>query len=125
MNVRRLTSLKHVLFRRIRSCIQQIVHDIRIEQHRILRHDADVSAQTVQLQVSKVVAVDGDRAVCHVVEAEEELERCGLSATGLAYDGGLRAGCDGEVDAVEDWTALLGLVGEFDVVEGDLTLGGR
>ena len=70
------------------------------------------------------MSVDGDGAVCHVVEAEEELERCRLSAAGLADDGGLCTGCDGEVDAVEYWTALLGLVGELDIVEGDFALGG-
>ena len=63
------------------------------------------------------MAVDGDGAVCHIVEAEEELERCRLSAAGFANDGGLRAGCDSKVNAVEYRTALFGLVGEFDVVE--------
>lgn len=52
MDIRRLARLKHILLRRIRSCIQQIVHDIGVEQHRILRHDTDVSAQTVQLEIS-------------------------------------------------------------------------
>lgn len=70
------------------------------------------------------MAVDGDGAVCHVVKAEEEFERCGLSAARFADDGGLCTGCDGEVDAIEDGAALLGLVGEFDVVEGDFALGG-
>lgn len=71
------------------------------------------------------MAVDGDGAVCHVVKAEEELERCGLSAARFADDGGLCAGCDSKVYAIENGTALLGLVGKFDVVERDFALGGR
>lgn len=125
MDVRSLACLKHILLCRIRSRIQQIVHDGRVEQHGILRHDTDVSAYAVELDISQIMAINGNRTVCHVVEAEEKLERGGLSTARLADDGCLCAGCNGKVNAVEDKTALFSLVSEFDVVEGNFAPDGR
>lgn len=67
--------LVHVFFRRIRSGIEQVVHDGSVEQNGILGHHTDVSTEAVELEVPQVVAVDGNGAVCDVVETEEELER--------------------------------------------------
>jgi hypothetical protein len=125
MNVRSLACLKHIFLRRVRSRIQQIIHDGRVEQHGILRHDTNISAQTVKFDIPQVMAINGNGTVCNVVEAEEKFERGGLSTTGLADNGCLCAGCNGKVYAVEDKAALLSLVSEFDVVEGNFALEGR
>lgn len=81
MNVRRLTCLVNIFLCRIWPRVQKIVHDGRIKQNCILGNDTDVAAKTLELEISEIVAVNGNGAIRDVVEAEEKLERGGLSTT--------------------------------------------
>jgi hypothetical protein len=55
-----------------RLAVGDVVFDGVVEQHRILRHDADRVAQRLLRHVAQVLAVDGDAAAVDVVEAEQQ-----------------------------------------------------
>ena len=63
------------------------VGDVRpdgvVEQDGVLRHQADRGAQGLLSDVAQVLAVDQDRALAHVVEAEQEAHHVDLPAPEL------------------------------------------
>ncbi len=52
--------------------IGDVVLDAVVEQHRILRHDADRGAQRFLGEPAQVLCVDADAAAIDVVEAEQQ-----------------------------------------------------
>jgi len=123
VNIGSLARLVYVFLRRIRSGVEQVVHDGSVEQNRILGHYTNVSAEAIELEVPKVVTVDGDGAVRDIVEAEKKLERCRFTAAGFSNNGSLGSRGNRKVDAVEDRATLLRVIGKLDIVKGDFALG--
>ena len=72
--------------------IGDVVFDRVVEQHGVLRDDADGGAQGLLLHVADVLAVDQDAAAGHVVEAEQQARDGGLAGAGRADDGERLAG---------------------------------
>ena len=80
--------------RRVRTTVRDVVvHGVR-EQEAVLEHDADVAAERVEGDVAYVDAVDGDRAVLHVVEAGEQQADRRLPRAGRTDQGDGLAGRD-------------------------------
>ena len=90
------------------------------EQERILQHDAEAAAQIVEIHVADVDAVDADRALLHVVEAQQQRDDRGLAGAGVADDGDGLAGFDGEGDVAENPVGFVGACsdGPFEPARG-------
>src|SRR3546814_19793152 len=82
--------------------VADIVADRVVEQHAVLRNDADRGAQASLRHLRDVLAVYGDTAASRLIEAEEEPRQGRLARARGADDGEHRAGPDVEVDALED-----------------------
>src|SRR3569832_1527104 len=61
--------------------ILNVVIERVVEQHRVLRHDADGGAQALLRDVADVLAVDQYPAAVHVIKAEEQARERGLART--------------------------------------------
>src|SRR3546814_2587083 len=101
--------------------VADIVADRVVEQHAVLRNDADRGAQASLRHLRDVLAVYGDTAASRLIEAEEEPRQGRLARARGADDGEHRAGPDVEVDALED--RPVGVVDELDVLEADMAGG--
>ena len=66
------------------------------EQEWVLQHDAVAPPQLRQIHVADVDAVDANRALLHVVEAQQQRDDRGLARAGVADKRDRFAGIDGE-----------------------------
>ena len=123
MNIGGFGGLEDVEFSRIRVRVFEVIHDGRVEQNRVLGHNADVFPKAVELQVADIPAVDPDGAAVHVVEAVQELEAGRLAASRFSHERGLRPGRDSKTDPVDRRVPLLSLVGEPHIAELDFAFG--
>lgn len=122
MDVGGLGGREDVGLGRVRVRVPEVVHDRGVEEHRVLRHDADVLPDAVELQVADVAAVHQDRPAVHVVEPVQQLQARRFPAARLPHECGLRPRRHREADPVDG--RLLALVGEPHVPELDLAFGG-
>lgn len=122
-DVRQPRRLLDLLIRCAQPSISDVVHDVAVEERRLLRYDAHFLPQALELDVSQLLVVDEDSTPGGLVEAEEEAEDCRFAAAGGTDDGDLLAGGDGEGDVLEDGAG--GVVAEGDVFEADLTTSGQ
>src|SRR5262249_47773664 len=65
-------SLLDLHARRVRAAISDVVIDRVVEQHRVLRHDADRAPEALLRDIANILAVDLDRARSDVVKTEEQ-----------------------------------------------------
>ena len=96
-----LRRLPHLIHARILIRILDVVVDGVVEQHRILRHDADVLAQAGLSHVADVLPVDQDAAVIRFVKTEQQSRQRGLAGAGRPDHGDLAPGFDFETDVVQ------------------------
>ena len=102
--------------RRPGPAIGDVVEDRVVEQHRVLRHDADRAPQAVLGHVAEILAVDLDRAVIDVVEAEQQPRDRRFAGAARADDRDRAAGRHAEIDtSLQDRAARV--VAEIDMVE--------
>lgn len=69
MNISRPAGVLHLLFGSVRIGVLQVVQDSRVEQHCVLRHNSNIPADAVGLQVLQVVAINSDGTLGDIVEA--------------------------------------------------------
>ena len=72
-----------------------------IKEHGVLRHDADLAAQGIELHLGDVDAIHQHRAELGVVETGHQLGEGALAGTTGADDGDEFTPGDGEVDTLE------------------------
>ena len=72
------------------------MHDIRVEQRRVLGNYPDILTQAFQLHLVDVLVIDEDLPRCRVVEAVEKAEDGGFTAARGTDNGDFLAGRDGE-----------------------------
>lgn len=125
MNIGCLARFVDIPWCRLWSGVEQVVHDGGIEQHCVLRHNANVSPDTINFHVPEVMSVDLNRAVSNVVKPEEELQTRGLATSRLSHKGCFRARGDCEANIFDHRIAFLALVRKLDVSEGNLASRGR
>jgi hypothetical protein len=99
------------------AAVGDVVADGVIEQHGVLRDDADCVPQAGLGVIADISAVDHYAPGGDVVEAEEQAGDGGFAGAGGSNDGDFMAGGDVEGDAFEDFA--LRRVAEPDVLEGD------
>ena len=107
------------LGRRAGRAVRDVGGDGVVEQHRLLRHHADLRAQRGQRHVADVAAVDQDRAARHVVEPRQQVDERRLAGAAAADDGHHLAGADAERHAAQRVAAVAVFVAEADVAELD------
>jgi len=120
-------SRDHLGLGRPGPAVLDVVVDGVVEQHRILRHDADCRAQRALGKPADVAAIDADAAIrfrrIHVIETIQQARQRALARAAVADHGHRLAGRDSEVD-IEQYLPL-GLVAETDVLESDGAGSGR
>lgn len=110
-------SFVYVFLSGIRLGIHEVVHECVVEKNRILRDDAELTAQTCNGNVAHVHAIYLDAAGINVVKPEEQFQDGGLATSALANDGGRCAGQHFETDAFEGMLSLV--ICEVDVLDRD------
>ncbi|MCY1518954.1 hypothetical protein D9M68_536900 [compost metagenome] len=115
MDVRQAGGRLDLRVARVRAPVADVVADGVVEQHGVLRHDADRRPQAGLRHVADVLAVDQNRAAVGVVEAEQQARDGGFARARRAHDGNGLAGGDREADALQDRPA--GVVAEMHVAE--------
>ncbi len=73
-----------------------------VEQHRVLRHDADGAAHTGLRDLGDVLAVDQNAPGLRRVKAKQQTRQRGFSRAGRADDGDCFSGGHGEVQPIEN-----------------------
>lgn len=96
MHVRTNSGSLDLFIGRIQPPIANIVHDIRMEQRRILRDHANSLSEGIQLNLGDVLSVDKNPAGGGLVEPVKQTEDGRLAASGWTDDGNLLARRDGE-----------------------------
>ena len=114
MGVRELRGFLDFLPRGVRLAVGDVLGDRRVEEERVLQHQADARAHRGDREVAHVAAVAQDRAALRVEEAHEQAHERGLAAAGGADDGEAFARPQRKVQFAED---ALFAVGERDVPE--------
>ena len=79
MDMRRARRLDDFLARGLGPAVGDVVVDGIVEQHRILRHDADGAAQAFLRDLADVLTIHEDAACGRVVEAEQQARQRGLA----------------------------------------------
>jgi hypothetical protein len=102
----------------LHPAVGDVVIQAVVEQHRVLRHDADVLAQAGLGDLADVLAVDEDAAGSDIEEAEQQARQGRFAGAAGAHHGQLAAGGDGEADVVQDRPARV--VGEPTTFEAHL-----
>ncbi len=98
-----------------RPAVGDVVVDGVVEQHGILRHDADRFAQAVLGHVAHVLAVDRDPPGVHVVEAVDQARQRRLAGAAVTDHGDLLPRRHLEIERVQD--RALRLVAEIHGLE--------
>ncbi len=109
---------KHFFVAGVPAAITDVLHHRGGEQERILQDDAQLLAQRRLLQAADVVAVDGDAAFIHIVEAAEQADDGGFAGTGGAHEGDGLARRGGQADILQH--RLARLISEAYMLEDDL-----
>jgi len=117
VDLRQACRREDVLAAGVGPAVGDVVVQRVVEQHGVLRHDADGLAQAVLGHVAHVLAVDQYAAAADVVETEQQTRQGGFAAAAGADHGHLAPGGDREVHIEQD--GALGVVGEADVLEAD------
>ena len=105
----------HFFLARAFAAISDVVADGVVEQHAVLRDDADGAAQGLLGDGGDILPVDQDAPGPRIVEAEQQPGDGGLARARRADDGGAGSGGDFEAEAVQDLPVAV--IAEADVVE--------
>ena len=118
VDLRQLRGGDDIVVRRAGAAVGDVVFDRVVEEHGILRDDADRRAHAVLAHRADVAPVDRDAPAGDVVEAEQEARQRALPRAGRTDDGDGMARRNGEAHVEQDLAVLL--VAEVDVLEAHL-----
>ena len=105
----------HLLARCLRFAVGDVVVNRVVEQHRVLRHDADRRAQRFLRDFADVLSVDRDAPRIDIVEAVQQTRQRRLARTGGADHGDGFPGWDGKIHVVQN--AALWTIAERNLIE--------
>ena len=94
--------LHHVGESRVGIRRDQVLVDGAGEEHRLLRHHAEILAQLVGGEMADVASVDGDAAVVGLVEPQQQLRQRALARARRAGQYRELAGLEREVQVLEE-----------------------
>ncbi len=87
MSVGRLGRRDDLILRRIRPSVGDVLRHGRAEEDRLLEDHANRAAQSAQVEVAHVDAVDAHPAGICIIEARDEMDQRALARAGLAQHG--------------------------------------
>ena len=97
MRIGKLGGSFDLLVRGIQPAVANVLPDRCREYISILKHDPQLTAQTVLVQLADIAAIYGDYAIINLIEAGEEIDNGGFAGAcradegnGLAWPGGKR-----------------------------------
>ena len=118
VDLRRPRSTLDLGSRGLGASVGDVVEHRVVEEHGILRDDADLGVEARLRDVAQVLAIDPDRTAGHVVEPEEEPPDGGFARPRRPHQRDPLPRPDAERDALQDRTG--GVVAELDTIEHDL-----
>jgi hypothetical protein len=120
IDLRQMRGLQDLLLARANAAIGDVVADGVVEQHGVLRHDADGRAQGRLRHVADVLPVDGHAARLDVVKAIKDSRDGGLAGPCRTHHRDGFSGRHPEADALQDRAVVV--VGKNHVLEFDVAL---
>ena len=96
VGVRRPCRGRDLLDARIGRSVRDVAGNRVVEQHGVLRDNADLAAQRRELHAPDVDAVDEDLAGADVVEPRQQVDECGLAGAAAPDHGNHLPGVHGE-----------------------------
>ncbi len=105
----------HLLIRRGRPAVADVVGDGAVQQRGILGHHGDMGAQALLRRLGDVLAVDQDPPRLYLVEAQQDVDEGRLAGAGGADEAEALARRDVEIDAMQH--AAGGAVAEAHILE--------
>ena len=115
--MRRPGRLDHIALLGIGFAVMDIVADGVIEEHRVLRHDADGAAQRGLGEITDVGSIDTHRTPGNVVETVEKPRKRRFAGTRVPHHRHLAPGRYLEGHVEKD--LALGVIGKIDMIEAD------
>ena len=115
VDVRGLRRSDHFVARGLRAAIRNVVVNRVVEQHCVLRHDADRSAQGRLFDFANIRFVNQYAPVADVVEAIQQARECGFPRPAVPDHRHLVPGGDFEAHTEQD--LAVGVVAEIDSVK--------
>lgn len=115
MDLRRAGGFDHLFAACIGAPVGDVVIDAVVEEHRVLRNDADSGAHAGLRDIAQVLSVDLDGAGLHVIETEQQARQRRLAGTAPPHHRRGRAGRNREIDIEQN--LAIGLVAEVDMRE--------
>ena len=103
------------------AAIRDVVIDGVVEQHGVLRHDADGCSQTVLGQVADILTIDRDAPCIDIVEAVDQARQRRFSRPTVADHRDLGPRRDLEIQSVQD--PAFRLIAKVHPLEADLATG--
>ncbi len=82
----------HFVVTGVDTSITDVIEDTHIEEHRILRNNADGAAEGILGHIADVLIVDGNSAFRDIVKPEQQLEQSRFSRTATADDSDFMSG---------------------------------
>ena len=119
MRVRRPRRGLYLRRRRLRRAVRDVVRDRVVEQHGLLRHDADLRAQRLQRDLANVAPIDRNRAAADVVKPRDQVHERGLAGAAAADDRHHLSRRHRQRDVAENRPRMHVLVRKADVAELD------
>ena len=108
-----------LLLRRIGRAIGDILPHGSGLQPGILQHHAVAAPQGLSGHRADILSRCPDHAPIHIVKAHQQIDECGLTATGRAYDGHPLTGCNLQIQIPDQ--GFFGHIGEFHMLQLHLT----
>src|SRR5204863_2025563 len=86
--------------------VADVLGDAGREEHRVLRHDRELTSEVLQLEVAEVDAVEPHFPLRRVVEPREQIDQRALAGAGRARDAETRAESDLEGGVMQARTSV-------------------
>src|SRR3974390_1062241 len=109
----------NVFLRHVRLAISDVVANCVVEQHCLLRNNANLCAERSESDVADVLPVDQDAPASHIEETRNQMDQRTLTGAAGAHNGEHFAVLSLQIDMVEDIVLLLtvGGIREADLFE--------
>ena len=121
VRVRVLGSAHHLVEAHVSATVANVLNDGRVEEHRLLVHNAQILAQPLDVQRANVTTIDEQSALSRIVEALEELNARRLAASRRADQSDRLTGRDCQAQIVERSYLGSRRIAERDTAKLDVT----
>lgn len=91
-----------VLLAGVRTAIGNVVGNRIVEEHRILRHDADRAAQGRLRDITNILTIDQDGALVDIIKTKQQPRERGFAGAAVTHDGSCSTGGNGEINIEQD-----------------------